>query len=285
MVLRDAPSAEPLPERASGTAGRQRRSRDELRELLLATGLSVLREEGLASLTFSKVFARLEENAGIRLTNGSVIGRVWENQADFRADVLVAVALEQNEGEVDRTVAAVVPAVARMDLSTPESRTEAMRELCRLGGAANLQFMRDEGNYALWLGAWGLVLSNEPLEYRKRIEAALVAGHDAFNERIERVYVAMTSLVGYRLRHPLTLRQFTTAADALGQGCGLRDRFDSREMEGIRLPTGAEGQDQDWTLFAVGFHALVMKFFELDPNWQPPDAELGDPQPDLSSSE
>ena len=42
------------------------------------------------------------------------------------------------------------------------------------------------GQLALWIGAWGLILSNEPLEYRKRIEAALVAGHDAFNERIER---------------------------------------------------------------------------------------------------
>ncbi len=272
MVLRDAPSAELLQKRARGTGGR--RSRDELRELLLTTGVTVLREEGLGSLTFRKVFAHLVEDKGIRLTNGSVIGRVWDNQADFRADVLVAVALEQNEDEVDRTVAAVGPAIARLDVTTPESREVALRELCRLGGAANLQVMREAGNYPLWLGAWGLALSNEPLDYRKRIEAALVAGHDAFNERIERVYVSMTSLLGFRLRHPLTLRQFTTAADALGQGCGLRDRFDSREMEGILLPTGVDGQEQEWTLFAVAFHGLVKQFFELDPSWQPPDADI-----------
>ena len=85
----------------------------------------------------------------------------------------------------------------------------------------------------------------------------------------------MMSLLGYRLRHPLTLRQFTTAADALGQGCGLRDHVDSRTWKASCFRPGREGQDQDWTLFAIGFHGLVKQFFELDPDWQPPDAELG----------
>ena len=270
LVLRDTPTVELVVSNAGRARARPRRSRDELRELLLSTGELVLREEGLASLTFRSVFRRLEKDTGIRLTNASVIGRVWENQADFRADVLVAIALDQNKDEVDRTFAAVGPALARIDLTTQKSREDALRELCRLGGAANLQVMRDEGNWPLWIGAWGLIVSNEPHEHRERIEAALVAGHDAFNERIEEVYVAMTSLLGYRLRLPLTLRQFTTAADALGQGCGLRDLVDSRNMEGILLPTGPGGQEQEWTLFAIGFHGLVEQFFELDPDWQPP---------------
>lgn len=270
LVLRDTPSAELLVSQAGGPSARPRRSRDELRQLLLSTGERVLREEGLASLTFRRVFGRLEKDTGIRLTNGSVIGRVWENQADFRADVLVAVALGQNKDEVDRTFAAVGPALARIDLTTEESREDALRELCRLGGAANLQVMRDAGNWPLWIGAWGLIVSNEQHEHRERIEAALVAGHDAFNERIEEVYVAMMSLLGYRLRRPLTLRQFTTAADSLGQGCGLRDLVDGRNMAGILLPTGPRGQDQEWTLFAIGFHGLVKQFFELDPDWQRP---------------
>src|ERR1700683_355759 len=70
-----------------------RRSRAELRDMLLEVGRSVLQKEGLAALTFKTVFDRLNERRGVRLTNGSVIGRVWRDQADFRADVLVAVAL------------------------------------------------------------------------------------------------------------------------------------------------------------------------------------------------
>ncbi len=245
-----------------------RRSREELRDLLLDVGRSVLQDEGLGALTFKRVFDRLDETRGIRLTNASVIRRVWRDQADFRADVLVAVALAENENEVDRTLQAVGGLLDEVDLSTPEARQLTMRELCRLGGAANLQVMRDSTNWPVWIGAWGLASSNEAEDYRERIERAVVAGYDAFNERIEEVYVAMTTYVGYRLRQPLTLRQFTVAADSLGQGCGLRDRFDSTHMDGILLPTGHQGALQEWTLFAIGFHALVTQFFELDPDWQ-----------------
>ena len=63
-------------------------SRDELRELILATGQSMLEEEGLSSgaaaLTFKRVFARVEEDTGIRLTNASVIRRVWDSQSEFQ---------------------------------------------------------------------------------------------------------------------------------------------------------------------------------------------------------
>ena len=246
-----------------------RRSREELRDMLLEVGRSVLQEEGLAALTFKTVFDRLNEKRGVRLTNGSVIGRVWRDQADFRADVLVAVALDENDTEVGRTVQAVGGVLEEMDLTTPEARQRTMRELCRLGGAANLQVMREATNWPVWIGAWGLVASpNEPRDYRERIEQAVVAGYDSFNERIEEVYRAMTSHLGFRLREPLTLRQFTIAADSLGQGCGLRDRFDSTHMDGILLPTGHQGELQEWTLFAIAFDGLVTQFFELDPDWQ-----------------
>ncbi len=246
-----------------------RRSREEIRQLLLRIGGAIVCEEGVDSLTFGRVFRRLEAETSVRITNGSVIGRVWENQADFRADVLVAVALEKNEIEVEQTVSSVSPALADIDLSSVESRERAMRELCRLGGAANLQVMREGGNWPLWVGAWQLALSQENPDYQKRIQTALVEGQDAFNEKIEEVYLAVADALGYRLRTPLTLRQFTVAADALGQGIGLRDQFDSRHMDCIWLPTGPEGEMQEWTLFAIGFDCLVRRFFEIDPDWRP----------------
>ncbi len=76
---------------------RQRHNREELRALLLDTGRVMLREEGLGTgaeaITFKKVFDRVEEDSGIRLSNASVIRRVWENQAEFRAEVLVTIAV------------------------------------------------------------------------------------------------------------------------------------------------------------------------------------------------
>jgi hypothetical protein len=254
------------------TTSRPRQSREELRDLLLRAGGAILREEGLGTgvetVTFKKVFDRVEEETGIRLTNASVIRRVWRNQAEFQVDVLVDLALEGNVEEIDRTVGAVGPILADVDRSTPESRQVALRELCRVGGAANLEVMRQSRSWPIWIGVWALAAFGEPLEYRKDIREALVSGYSAFNERIEEVYTAITSFLGFRLRETFTLRQFTIAADALGQGCGLSDRVYDSTMESIARSTGPGGAPQDWTLFAIAFEALVRQFFEIDPDWR-----------------
>jgi len=149
------------------TEGRPWHSREEIRALLLQTGQSILREEGPGTgaevVTFKKAFDRLEQEKGIRLTNGSVIRRVWENQAEFQADVLVSIALEENQEEIDLTVGAVVPILADADLTSVDSRRDVMRELCRVGGAANLQAMRQSDNWPLWIGVWGLARNASPL--------------------------------------------------------------------------------------------------------------------------
>ena len=62
----------------------------------MTAGLAILHEEGLGiavrELTFKRVLDRVEADSGIRVTNASVIRRVWEHQADFQSDVLAAVA-------------------------------------------------------------------------------------------------------------------------------------------------------------------------------------------------
>ena len=263
-------------------AKQPRHNRDELRELLLQKGQTILREEGLGTgaevLTFKRVFDRVEKDTGIRLTNASVIRRIWENQTDFQTDVLVAIAQDENDDEFNRTVIAVEPVLARVDLTTPETRERALRELCRVGGAANLHAMRQSSYWPLSIAVWALAAFDEQPGHRQRIEAALVDGYDAFTDRIAEVYAAMAELLGFRLREQFTLHQFAIAADALGQGCGLRDRVDQSKMDGIVRATGPSDEMQEWTLFAVAFEGLVRQFFEIDPDWDP-DSANGDGPP------
>jgi hypothetical protein len=253
-------------------ARQPRHNRDEVRDLLLQTGRTILIEEGLGTgaevLTFKRVFDRVEHDTGIRLTNASVIRRLWENLADFQADVLVELAQDENQDEFNRTVGAVDPVLSAVDLSSPETRDRALRELCRVGGAANVNAVRQSSYWPVSIAVWALAAFDEPLEHRKRIEMALVAGYDAFTDRIAGVYAALAALLGYRLREQFTLHQFAIAADALGQGCGLRDRVDQSKMEGIVRKSGPDGEAQEWTLFAVAFEGLVRQFFEIDPNWE-----------------
>lgn len=132
-----------------------------------------------------------------------------------------------------------------------------------------MQTFRQSTNWPSWIGMWRLVDSDESLEDHKEVEAALISGYDAVNARLEGVYAAMIDFLGFRLREQLTLRQFAVAADSLGRGCGLRDRIDHSDMEGIVRATGPRGAAQPWTLFAIGFEALVHTFFEIDPDWVP----------------
>ena len=122
-------------------ADRTRYSWEELRDLLLETGRTMLKEEGLSSgaeaLTFKRVFERVERDTGTRLTNASVIRRVWDSQADYQSEVLVAVAKGQDGTEIELAMEALAPIVATITVTARESREQALKDLCRLGGALN----------------------------------------------------------------------------------------------------------------------------------------------------
>lgn len=69
----------------------------DLRELVIQAGLELLERDGLRldtnSITYSKVFAYLEEEYSVRVTRGSVHERIWKTQEHFCLDTL-AKALE-----------------------------------------------------------------------------------------------------------------------------------------------------------------------------------------------
>jgi hypothetical protein len=252
-----------------------RQTREELRSLLLETGRTILREDGLGTgaeaLTFKRVFQRVEEDKGIRVTNASVIRRVWENQAEFQVDVLMAIAQGDYQEDIDTALDEMRPLFAAMDRSTPESRQRAMREMCRVGGRVNAHAHRQSNELPSWISVWALAASGKSIDYRGRIEEALLSGYEAFTKRLTDMYAIMTAYLGFRLREQFTLRHFVVAADSLAQGYSLRDRIDNVSLEHISRSTGPGAEPEDWTLFAVAFEALVQQFFEVDPEWEPED--------------
>ncbi len=254
-------------------------NRDELRSLLLETGRTLLIEEGMGSgvdnLTFKRVFERVEADTGRRISNASVIRRVWENLADYQADVLVAIAAQDGLGEFEGTFAALTPLFESLDLSTPEARDRSLLEVCRVGGAANILARLESPDWWLWISVWALAMTDTLVDdvdrrvgHQQRIREALLDGYESFTHLWEDAYTGLAALLGMRARAPLTVRQFTVAIGALAEGCSLRQRLDP-EMLGILRPTGPNGEDQEWTVFAIGLEALQRQFFEPDPDWVP----------------
>jgi len=252
---------------------RPRLGRDQLRNIFIETGWAILREEGLGAgaeaLTFKRVRERVEADTGLRITNASLIGRVWENQYAYQTDVLAAVAAHHGTREAEDTLESVAPILAMMDGNSEESRRFTIREVCRVSTAANTAALRHSTDLMLWFGIWALSAVGSAPERRLRIEAALEHSYKTVTEHMEGIYQAGLAFVGYRIRPGLTLRQFTVAAAAMADGCILRDRVDSAHMNGLMRPTGPNGELQEWTLFGLTLDALVGQFFELDPDWRP----------------
>lgn len=250
-----------------------RRTRAELRRLLIQTGMLLILDEGIGTgaehLTFKRVYDHLERTRGIRVRNSSVIGRLWANQADFQTEVLRAVARQTASSAVDQTLAAGAAVLATSDRSTLEHRRRAMVETLRQGAAAHVQAIYGSETWPPWVGVWALAMAgSEPDGQLAPLGTALVAGYEEVTARYEEQYAAMLAFCGFRIRSPFTLRQFTVAAGALAEGCALRERVDEASVRDVELPTGPEGAPQAWTLFGIAVAALLEQFVEPDPDWE-----------------
>jgi hypothetical protein len=255
------------------TSRKSRLSRGELRSILLDAGRDILYDEGIetgsSNLTFKRVFERVEKNTGLQLTNASVIRRVWENQADYQADVLVAIAQDEGRPEIDLTLQAVVSVLDEADLSTVEGRMHTMSELCRVGGAASSQAIGNSPNWSLWISVVAIGTTTHHPGQRQRVRAALLEGYGSVTKFWEEIYAGLMEFLGLRLRHPWTIRQFTVAVTAYNEGLSLRQHVDG-DIERFMRPTGPNGEDQEWTIFGSGLEAMVLQFFEPDPGFIAP---------------
>jgi hypothetical protein len=237
---------------------------EEGREIVYAEGLRT----GFSNLTFKRVFDRLEERTGERITNASVIRRVWENQADFQTDVLVAIAHDEGRPEAATGVEVIAEVMGGLDFSTALDRAQSLRQICRVGGNAYSAILAESGSFALWISVIALATTAADGAQERRIKDALAEGYDSVFQFWSSTFAALFPVFGLRVRAPFTLLQFVQAVTAYSEGCTLGQRV-SGAVEWLNRPTGPDGDDEPWTLFAVGLEAFVDQFLEVDPDFEP----------------
>lgn len=115
-----------------------RRSKEELRELMIDAGCELLVARGLAfdppNLTYANVFQHLEDTHGIRLHRSQVHGRIWESQDHFRTEVAI---------EVIQYVAPGSDAVDDLVRKLPSSDQATVRQKAHAWIAASTEASRD----------------------------------------------------------------------------------------------------------------------------------------------
>lgn len=119
-----------------GKEPQRRRSRSELRELMLAGGKAVLLDTkhtiGFEDVTYARVFDHVQSSTGQTITRGSVHERIWNSQREFQLDVLAAIVSETPEQLFDVANSGALEAMATADLSTAAGRRYATRNVVRL---------------------------------------------------------------------------------------------------------------------------------------------------------
>ena len=241
--------------------------------MLVRVGLDIVLKEGLANgaehVTFKKAYEILRRQ-GVRLTNGSVIGRVFETQEDYQLQVVAEIAKSDSDDFNDVAVKLFQDVLLRADRTTVEGRWRALSELCRMGSKLMLDSLHDSPTWRAWIGIWALTGSSEPSDARDEIMDALRASYLALNRDTTNVFNAAIDYLGFRLKEPYTMNRVATIVTALSEGSSIRDLVDRQSIRYLKLPSGPNGKIEQWTLFGVGFHAMIREFLEIDADWEVP---------------
>ncbi len=249
------------------TPRRRRRSRAELEELLLAAGRDILVRDGLTlgveEVTFKRAFDHLEQTEGVKVTYASVMGRIWENQADFQVALIRSV-LEQ--GRVDRPellrlIGHIQDAVDAADLSSEAGRWEAAEEVCRVGAEDYLDLLGADPWWPLWMSIWSHLTTHNDGTHDgllKGLRENYHGGDGAFAF----VHELLGDRLGLRIKPEFTIESIVVMLFSAAEGSAIRYQL---EPGALML---ASRNDRCWTTLAITFVGILRTTFEADPDWQ-----------------
>lgn len=246
-----------------------RRRRADTAKLILGTGVEMLVSRGLdggcAQVRMADVLGEIERRTGERITNASVYGRIWTNQNEFHQDLLVSAAEYYPSGEEQATLDAAREVLDAWDLTTDDGRRSALREIARSAGAAHLVSLKGSRPWQTWLAIWAITVSTPTPDDDAIRGPAIGRRHHHAVRHFEAVLGEVLDRIGFQMKRPFTLQQLASSVYALSEGVALNDRFADEGVVRVERRTGHGASTQEWSLFSVGFEALLVHFTELDP--------------------
>ena len=254
----------------SDTEPKTRRSREELRALIMEAGREVLQSEGLGNgiehITFKRVFAHLEATRGLRVTNASVIRRIWDNQEDFQGELIGTIIDAQIDLEVAAVAESVEELTAHVDLSTPELRRGSLAEIIRVASANYLK-AASGSDAAIQMALITYVLANPRSDAVAPRRGRFRRTDEWLSGEYQSIYLAALELVGWRIRPGLSIDDASDAITALADGVVMRMITDVDAARTITQIRPMDGAEVEWTLLAIGTNQIVEFFAEPDPAW------------------
>jgi len=257
-----------------------RRPREELRQLVLDAAVELLHQSALTitvdALSYQSVFNHLAETKGVKVTHASVHERIWASQRDFQVEALEAAIQQVPSGNHEHFAKAATEALASLPHDSEHDRNYAMREITRL--AMNTNWTNAAGgNELLRVLRLLCVLESPPGDGDLDPDAdtnpdpvlALVgkARRDT-TELYKTLIRQLGESVGVNLRPNLgmdideAVEFLATSANATITGMEIDQAVLGHKMK--QLPTGLNGELQDWYPIALATWALVAFIFDID---------------------
>ena len=250
--------------------------RSELRDLVLGAGIDLLLDDGVQcgvdQITFGRVFERVEETTGRRVTRASVYDRLWENQTAFQWDVLATI-VERASPVHERTGARLRAVVRNAELTTADGRRRGLEGICHAAVDEHVSDAINDPHNRVVLAAMGAIASSYPdpaqdPPHVARVRTAVQTYLDGQRDYYTSLYGDLGYYLGYRLRDPMTLEQLVLIVHALGDGVAMRSAYSTV----YRTPVAVDGRDggpseEDLTLLGIAIEAVTFRMCEPDPAW------------------
>ena len=233
----------------------RRRLLDAARERLKVEGV----ESGLDVVTLDGAILDAEVPRGMAY-------KIWQDEqrtpqdAFRRATVVDLLSIPATAGlPATRTLTESFLAEHHELLSTADlpTRKRLLRDACRLVGGFNYGELAGSGNWKLYSALRTAAMTRPDVD--PAIIAVLVAGENFLIEQYCKLYVEVAAAFRLQLQPGLEFDHFAAAAYALNEGLALRVSQHPKRT-GIMLPS-PNGDDEEWTLFAIAFEALIDRFF------------------------
>ena len=271
--------AQPSPPSPSQESDRTERN-EVLRELILEASLDVLDRVGLGLqpdvVTYARVFAHLAENHGVQISRGSVHGRIWNSQEDYRFEVLAAAV--RHSSPDDRSRAMQEAATHVLDRLAGLDRRDRLAAFCRISARALLDASLESDSFRRFQAikavarAAGHDIGGEAeaaTAFLRSIVAESIDGDPATRTDTFRF---VFDILGLRPRPALGLHRdqaidlFLTMVQTLVTGAHL-DNHAGFTATAAKVETALPAEEGcPWTSFAFGHLAFMEFLFEPDPD-------------------
>lgn len=222
-----------------------RRSLTETRSLLLDTGAKMLVETGVQVTVGHINMIDVCREAGLK-TAGSGY-KIWATQEEFRVDLLRHL-LDGTIVGTD-TVDLVTDALASADEVPP------LIELIRTAGAANAESNISNDSYVVYIALWLAA------EFDHELRDGLQSSDSDWLDAFANLYETVLERYGRDWTPPFDAKMLAVSLSALVEGLAIRARFDPKLVPNdLMRPTGPDGAEEPWHLFACGAQALIEAF-------------------------